>query len=53
MVQVAESHTPLDEELQEEEQDLVKTDEEAKFEMIDNLINADLYEKLNGFQMMA
>lgn len=47
------SHTPLDEELEEEEQDLVQTEEEAKFNLIDNVICGDLFIKLKEFQVIA
>ena len=30
-------------------QDIVHTDEEVKFSLIDNLICADLYDRLNAF----
>ena len=47
------SHTPHDDELQEEEQDMVQTEEEAKFSLIDNQICGDLFNRLNAFQLHA
>lgn len=47
------SHTPHADELQEEEQDMVQTDEEAKFSLIDNHICGDLFNRLNAFQIHA
>lgn len=46
-------NTPQQEELEEEEQDMVQTEEETKFAAIDNIICADLFNRLNAFQMHA
>ena len=43
------SHTPMDDELEEEEQDMVQTEEEAKFNLIDGVICGDLFERLAAF----
>ena len=45
--------TPLDHELEEEEQDLVQTEEEAKFSQLDDYICGDIFQRLQAFQMMA
>ena len=45
------SLTPLEHELEEEEQDMVQTDEELRLQLIDNVICGDLFERLNMFQV--
>ena len=47
------SHTPLEEELAQEEQDMVRTEEEEKLSQIDNYICNDLYDRLKAFQLHA
>ena len=46
-------HTPVEDELAQEEQDMVQTEDEARFNMIDNYICNDLYDRLKAFQMHA
>lgn len=43
------SHTPAGEELEQEEADMVQTEEEAKMNMIDTYICNDLYDRLKAF----
>ena len=43
----------MDDELEEEEQDMVQTEEEAKFNLIDGVICGDLFERLAAFQTIA
>ncbi len=48
-----ENNSPHQDELDVEEQDLVQSEEESKFALIDNHICFDLYERLNAFQELA
>ncbi len=43
------NNSPHQDELDVEEQDLVQSEEESKFALIDNHICFDLYERLNAF----
>ena len=45
--------TPVEDELAQEEQDMVQTEDEARYTMIDNFICNDLYDRLKAFQMHA
>ena len=47
------TNTPIAAELEEEERDLFHTEEEIKLNEIDGHICADLFERLNAFQMLA